>query len=663
MRLKTLLFSGTIIKNDLSRNLWLSLLYFLMLFILVPLKIINYAHDNFAYYDKNYYMERILGMFDFRWAEYQKILMILFPVILSVFVFLDMQRRHSNDHLGFLPVKREKVFWSKVIVALICMLLPIFSIMLISMILITAFNVNIPFLYPLKWALITLLMEIVIFSIGSLAASITGNPFIHAMVTLGFSCLASVMFFFINQNLKYLIYGYYFLDNSVYTVLSPAIWILDRGLKDLTSIETIKYILMALGLIVLSQFLFKIRKAEKVGDVLVFEPLKLVFKYTLTLLAMLFMGLIFNDSKFYIFQSYQLIAGYVIGAVVGYVIAEMILNKTFLIKLNNLKGLVYYLLVVAVFVSLICKDVFGIERNVPDVSKVKSVYFGSRIYEYEMTKNKSFFESSKEEYVDRVAKLHKEIINDRKIRNINGVTAYFVYNLKNGKSIYREYTIDYDYYKEYLKPVYESYEYKKTNIDLLMVDPDDVTSVYIYGPGALSKEVQLLQKQDIKEALENLKKDCYDEKYESMIDYYYGSWATICIKIKNKNSDKYPSGFYNSDGVWIKFKKNYVNFEKWLDKKGLLKNVRVMPEDVGYIAIIDAKGKIKDNIKDKEKIVDNIKSYLESKDVKKVYDKKEIEKMLQESVDFYATDNTKLIVVVSNTGSIIEYGSLRERKK
>lgn len=662
MKLKTSLFSWMIIKNDLYRNLWLSLLYFFMLFILVPLRIINYANDNFPNYNKNYNMERILGIFDFRWGEFQKLLMILFPIILSVFVFLDIQRKHSNDHLGFLPVKREKVFWSKVIVALICILLPIFSIMLTSMIIITSFNLNIPLIYLVKWALITILMEIVIFSIGCLAASISGNPIIHAIVALGFSCLVSFMFFFINQNLKYLIYGYYFLDNNLYTVLSPAIWILDRGLKDLTSTETIEYILMAICLIVLSQFLFKIRKAEKVGDVLVFEPLKLVFKYTLTLLAMLFMGLIFNDSKFYIFQSYHLIAGYIIGAVVGYVIAEMILNKTFLIKLNDLKGLVYYLLVVAVFVSLIRKDALGIERKVPDISNIKSVYFGSRIYEYEETKNKSFFESSKEEYVDRVAKLHKEIITDRKIRNINGVTAYFVYNLKNGKSIYREYTIDYDYYKEYLKPVYESYEYKKTNIDLLMVDLDDVSSVCIYGPGALSKEVQLLQKQDIKEALENLKKDCYDEKYESMIDYYYGSWGEIFIKIKKESSNKYPSGFYNRDGVWIKFKKNYVNFEKWLDKKGLLKNVRVMPEDVDYIAIIDAKGKIKDNIKDKEKIVDNIKSYLDSKDVKRIYDKKEIEKILRTSMDFYATDNTKLIVVVSKTGSIIEYGSLREEK-
>ena len=75
------------------------------------------------------------------------------------------------------------------------------------------------------------------------------------------------------------------------------------------------------------------------------------------------------------------ILGYVLGVVFGYLLAEMVLQKTWRIKLQ-LKGFGYYSLVVLLLIFVIKIDVFGFESRVPDISDIKEVSISNNLYNY-----------------------------------------------------------------------------------------------------------------------------------------------------------------------------------------------------------------------------------------------------------------------------------------
>ena len=113
---------------------------------------------------------------------------------------------------------------------------------------------------------------------------------------------------------------------------------------------------------------------------------------------------------------------------------------------------------------------------------------------------------------EQVRKLHQEIIkhkDEAPLRENNGFvqTAFFKYELKNGKTVIRQYRINQSQYEEIYQSIYESKEYKQTANELFQVDVSDIRSVYMRSEGPMQKSIRINNSEDIREMIDLLKED------------------------------------------------------------------------------------------------------------------------------------------------------------
>ena len=108
--------------------------------------------------------------------------------------------------------------------------------------------------------------------------------------------------------------------------------------------------------------------------------------------------------------------------------------------------------------------------------------------------------------------MHQEIIrhkDEAPLPENNGFvqTAFFKYELKNGKTVIRQYRINQSQYKEIYQSIHESKEYKQTAIELFQVDVNDIRSVYMRSEGPMQKSIRINNSEDIREMIDLLKED------------------------------------------------------------------------------------------------------------------------------------------------------------
>jgi ABC-2 type transport system permease protein len=194
----------------------------------------------------------------------------------------------------------------------------------------------------------------------------------------------------------------------------------------------------------LSLYLYKRRKIESSTEAIAFPKLRSIFKYGVTACTMLFGGMYFGEVQNN--SIGWIVFGYVIGAILGYLAAEMVLQKSWRV-FGRVKGLAIYGAVVAILITVV--QMLGIyENNVPEQDEVKSViladtphiYPGHENYGYNYTPSPIEGENN----IEAVRKLHEQIVSDKKIDQFAGgeesiETAFFLYELKNGDKVVRQY--------------------------------------------------------------------------------------------------------------------------------------------------------------------------------------------------------------------------------
>ena len=87
-------------------------------------------------------------------------------------------------------------------------------------------------------------------------------------------------------------------------------------------------------------------------------------------------GMYFGDFQ----KMGWIIFGFIVGSLIGYSIATMILEKTWRI-LYKWKGYIGFAIVASISLLLLNMDIVGYENNVPQDSEVKRVYVSSEIPE------------------------------------------------------------------------------------------------------------------------------------------------------------------------------------------------------------------------------------------------------------------------------------------
>ncbi|AZU60453.1 DUF6449 domain-containing protein [Neobacillus mesonae] len=606
-------FNKEIIIQIARSTGWISIVYFLGLLFILPIQLMMmYSEERLPDY-----RGKLSSLFQVNF-ELQIGLLVIVPVILGVFLFRFLHVKQASDLMHSLPLRREKVFHHYAVTGIVFLILPVAAIMLIIVILQSALDLET--IYRLKdifyWAGTTAVIALLLYTASVMIAMTTGISAVHAVLAYIFLFFPVGIIMLLFYNLKILLYGFpseFFLQQQL-EKMSPITYATGLNGRTFQWSDAAIYLILAIVLYILALVFYKKRNVEQASEAIAFPKLRSIFKYGVTFCTMLVGGTYFggvsNNSLSWI------IFGYVIGAVFGYFIAEMVLQKTWRV-FARLKGLAIYGAVVALLV-LSVKTLGIYENRIPDLADIQSVQLTNEPYwiwnNAEPGEDYNRMKPLKEEAnIMAVRRMHQQILEDRKLkhRKNDQTISYFVrYELKSGSSITREYQVNERLYEDFFKPVYESKEYKQATEPIFKIKDNQMKSLNIRANGPMNKRVTLSDPEEMIEAIAALRKDVLAETYEENL-YYRDRGSSVEIYLGNDRF-VYP----------IEIKPTYRNISNWLLEKKLNDRVTVTGEDLSHVLVV--KGD-QWNFNDKEPSLEELESIEDSLDIK---DKPQMEQLL-----------------------------------
>ncbi|MGE5396843.1 MAG: hypothetical protein ACM3MK_04825, partial [Chitinophagales bacterium] len=337
MKSKTSLFNRGVFLNDLRQFSWFGTAYLLALLFLVPLRIyLNYSSE----IPENYsMMKNVFWLFT---DSYQTILLLIVPVLLALRLFRYLQERNQAVLVHSLPIRRETLLHTHAITGVIMLVLPVLLTALACWALLTGLNLEAYFSGADigLWLGTTVLIDLVMFTAAMFVGICTGLSVMQGILTYIMLLLPTGLGTLVLFNLQSLVYGLTIQPKMEGTLLSlsPLTVIMDMGSKSLSINQVIVFVILCLVFYLLSFVLYRVRKVESAGQTVAFSWMRPVFKYGVTFCFMLTGGYILQQA---LHSPGWILFGYLLGSVFGYLLAEILLCKSWP-EPNQLKGYAVY---------------------------------------------------------------------------------------------------------------------------------------------------------------------------------------------------------------------------------------------------------------------------------------------------------------------------------
>jgi len=393
----------------------------------------------------------------------------IFGLFSAMAVWSFAYNTRSANGMACLPVKREGVFVSVTLAGLLPYLAANVLITLLALLAQLAIGVT-DGGATLQWFALATLPFLLFYGFAVFCAQLTGHilvlPAVYGVLNFVFvggevlvRALTSLFVYGMNQ------------DMEAFTLkwLSPAVAIAmrcrvtSRTLRD-TAAETVMiwefrgwhilaiYAAVGVVLLALALLLYRRRRMETAGDVVAVEVLKPVFRWCMGIGA----GLCLGALSYVLFWEYRSIGSYTeramflsvlavmaVGAVIGWIIAEMLIRKSFRVFRGKWGGTV---LCCAVLIAGMCAfefDLFGYERYVPDADRVADVSINCGGTNAVLTSP---------EGVAQALALHRSITEHKNFHEnsvdadgMNWAYVTLCYGLTGGRQVSREYRLCYPY--------------------------------------------------------------------------------------------------------------------------------------------------------------------------------------------------------------------------
>jgi len=414
-----------------------------------------------------------------------------------------------------------------------------------------------------QWLFSGISYTLILLSLTAAVNMMTGNTVAALIFTAGFAVLPALFYSVSEMIFSDTLYGYtsnnYF-SGLRYIYIDP----------DETSL--IYYVVYSAVLYGLAYVLYRIRKIESNGEIIAFKWLKPVFIGIISILASGLSYAYFHD----ILQAESIFTLIPFG-VLGAGIAHMISKKAIDFK-GSIKPVAIYIVCALCFIGAVKFDLTGFEARVPNEKDIKKIHISASIlsYYYYGVENMPGFTS--EEGIKAICDFHREITTERSI-NKHGPRVYICYELKGGRKLQREYTVNFIENEEKLKPIYETEEFRRKSFMLLHDDPKEITHIELTDRRLAGEKLISLYPDNpiMNELKEAVKKD--------MLSYTYEDYTS-------------PSHIYNVDITWerdidgkkvaetdfFKVTPNCKNTLKVLKKIPEFKNIPT-PEDIEQILV------------------------------------------------------------------------------
>ena len=410
MKSSRLSFDIAIARNTLRRcwPLWAAYLGFLLVTFPLPLlSEIRAASERGSVGLIYSCREQIAHM-----AAFQVLAGMAVAILIVMLLFGYLYNSRGNTLMNSLPIRRESLFLTLYLTGLIPVLCCELLVMGLTMLMTAAYDIGAVWFF--RWFACAALGFLAFYGFSVFCAMLTGNILVLPAVYVVLNFTAIGFETCIRECLSTLVYGMipgmqklFFLSPPV--KLSDALKVMtnDPQTVRLEGLGTVAaYAVVGTVFAVLALLLYRNRRMESVSDFVAIPILKPVFRVCMGfggafLFAVIIFENFFQNSVFGASAAWVMAILLLMGAFLGWLIAEMMIRRTIRAFPLPWKGLALICLVCVLTVLAAETDVTGYEKRVPDPNRVDHVEF---CYDTVYTEP---------ENIRRVTELHSELIMDK----------------------------------------------------------------------------------------------------------------------------------------------------------------------------------------------------------------------------------------------------------
>lgn len=679
MTSKSLFFK--LMKEDFKTRVWtlaISILIFFFSLIVATAMMISFnLYEGSAYSYKADLALNFISYIDVKNPFFGMIFIVL-ALVMAMSGFSYLYSKKKVDMYHSLPVKREVLYFIKIINGILIVLIPFIICEIVASLLILANTGEIIVITSALWSIAEwTLLFIMSYFLTVFSIMLTGNMLI--------GILACGFFSFYFPLISLVLKGY---QSSFFDTYYTSGFIIENVLPNMSSFmlmfnifelkwltRIIIVILASIAFLFINLFLYKKRASEAAGKSVSFNVIKLPIKAMMVIFISILMYLlgyeVMNDSI-----GWGLF-GLIVSGAITHCVMEIIYNQDFK-KIFAKKIELLVLIIISIFIAAAFQfDIFGYDSYIPSASQIKSTAVISDLLESNSEQYYNKVEISDgyydESFVDvdyaSDSKIEADQIKKMDIQNKDAVLelarqgieaakydlepqgdfdrVLISYKLKNGRTVGRVYYVDLDQSTSGLSSVYADESYKKSSYPILSENPENIVSVDFNGIMDNDTHIVFHDDELKKKFVETYKKELMNLDYETKLK----SYPFASIRFNNDFMEgalrKYAGFNYTSDSttaVNSKWENVYANslesvgfypiYPEFKETLALLKEMDVeviykFPAE--YVESIDVSYNDWEN-NDPDNNIEEVESYSSETTPKTFTDKKDIEDILDKLV-------------------------------
>lgn len=461
-------WNSTLYRKNLKRfwPIWAS---YGVILLLVPLTFLLTWLDRNDTLDINIVAMDLLGFV----SPMGLILSAVWSIVSAMAVFSYLYNSRSVQLYHALPIRREGLYLTNYLSGLSFLVLPLGVVFLFTLA-VEAVSGTLMLWPLLQWLIAQVCFALFFYSFAAFCALFVGHivalPVFYGILNF----LAFGMCQLLSELFRQFVYGYHSwpVMSQLAQWLSPFIVLYreggvrvgDTGGYFFTGLATaLVYALAGLVLAALGLVVYRTRPLETAGDVVAVKWVRPVFKYGVAFCAAITIGIFLRELFRTLLPGgmWPMLGLMVLGGLIGYFAAEMLLRKTFRVLRRSWKGALALCLVLTAAALTMNYDLIGFNRA-PSRYNVVSVYLdGPYTYPSDSASHFGIYLTEDDE-IEAALALHQAIArNQQELQDrlehdrystgydpenpdlavAQSQTVYFYYDLADGSRLTREYTL------------------------------------------------------------------------------------------------------------------------------------------------------------------------------------------------------------------------------
>ncbi|EDN01673.1 hypothetical protein BACCAP_00338 [Pseudoflavonifractor capillosus ATCC 29799] len=461
-------WNSTLYRKNLKRfwPIWAS---YGVILLLVPLTFLLTWLDRNEILDINIVAMDLLGFV----SPMGLILSAVWSIVSAMAVFSYLYNSRSVQLYHALPIRREGLYLTNYLSGLSFLVLPLGVVFLFTLAVEAVSGTLL--LWPLfQWLIAQVCFALFFYSFAAFCALFVGHivalPVFYGILNFlafGMSQLLSELF-------RQFVYGYHswpamsqlaqWLSPFIVLYREGGVRVADNGGYFYTGLAAaLAYALAGLVLAAVGLLVYRVRPLETAGDVVAVKWVRPVFKYGVAFCAAVTIGIFLRELFRTLLPGgmWPMLGLMVLGGLIGYFAAEMLLRKTFRVLRRSWKGALALCLVLTAAALTMNYDLIGFNRA-PSRYNVVSVYlWGPYTYPSDSASHFDIYCTDSED-IEAVLALHQAIARDQQELQdrlehdrystgydpenpdqplVQSQNVYFSYNLADGSQLTREYTL------------------------------------------------------------------------------------------------------------------------------------------------------------------------------------------------------------------------------